>query len=368
MSNSASRPTPRRIARDAVVPDQSEAHMDAVSLGSISSPTWLMNRREILTWFGGTVLICGSVGTKAQTTKGVHRIGFLGPSGQPPSEFLQRIWAPTGELGWVEGENLIIERRYAQGKAELLKSYAEEFVRINVELVVTNGTAATIAAKNATTRIPIVMYSAGDPVLSGLVASLARPGGNVTGFSIVARELDAKRVELLQEILPTAQRVAVLIDPTNPYNEIAREERERAYRSLGVQPIFVGAAAASELENAVSEAARRRAQALIVPVDNVFWANRVLLMRIALEHRLPTIVGHRDILEAGGLISLAIDEAEQNRALAYFVDKILRGANPADLPVQQPSKLLLSINLKTAKTLGITLQHSLMLRADEVIR
>jgi ABC-type uncharacterized transport system substrate-binding protein len=159
----------------------------------------------------------------------------------------------------------IIERRYAGGNAELLRPYAEELVRLDVELIVTNGTAATIAAKNATTRIPIVMYSAGDPVRSGLVASLARPGGNITGYSIVARELDAKRLELLQELLPTAQRVAVLIDLTNPYNEIAREERERVYRSLGMQPIIVGAAAASELENAVSEAARRRAQALIVP-------------------------------------------------------------------------------------------------------
>jgi putative ABC transport system substrate-binding protein len=276
------------------------------------------------------------------------------------------MWAPARELGWIEGQNLIVERRYAQGKAELLKSYAEELVRLNVELIVTNGTAATIAAKNATTRIPIVVYSAGDPVLSGLVASLARPGGNITGYSIVARELDAKRLELLQELLPTAQRVAVLIDPTNPYNEIAREDRERVYRSLGMQPIFVGAAAASELENAVSEAARRRAQALIVPVDNLFWSSRVLLMRTALEHRLPTIVGHRDILEAGGLLSLAIDESEQFQVLAYFVDRILRGAKPADLPVQQPRKLLLSVNLKTAKALGITIPQSLLLRADEV--
>jgi putative ABC transport system substrate-binding protein len=326
-----------------------------------------MNRRGALAMLGGSLLLARTVGTKAQTAKSVRHIGSLGPGSATNPAFLQRVWAPTRALGWIEGQNLIVERRYAQGKAELLKSYAEELVRLNVELIVTNGTAATIAAKNATTRIPIVMYSAGDPVLSGLVASLARPGGNITGFSIVARELDAKRLELLQELLPTAQRVAVLIDPTNPYNEIAREERERVYRSLGVQPIFVGAAAASELENAVSEAARRRAQALIVPVDNLFWASRVLLMRTALEHRLPTIVGNRDILEAGGLLSLAIDEAEQNRALAYFVDKILRGAKPADLPVQQPSKLLVSVNLKTAKALGFTIPQSLLLRADEVI-
>jgi len=325
-----------------------------------------MNRRGALAMLGGPLLLARTVGTKAQTAKSVRNIGSLGPGLGPDAAFLQRLWAPARELGWIEGENLIVERRYAS-KAELFKPYAEELVRLNVELIVTNGTPATIAAKNATRRIPIVMFSAGDPVRSGLVASLARPGGNITGYSIVARELDAKRLELLQKLLPTAQRVAVLIDPTNPYNEIAREERERVYRSLGMQPIIVGAAAANELENAVSEAARLRAQALIVPVDSLFWTNRVLLMRTALEHRLPTIVGHRDILEAGGLLSLAIDEAEQYRALAYFVDKILRGAKPADLPVQQPSKLLLSVNLKTAKALGFTIPQSLLLRADEVI-
>jgi putative ABC transport system substrate-binding protein len=325
-----------------------------------------MNRREVLTMLGSTLLLGGSIGTKAQIAQSIRRIGSLGPAEPPNSEFLQRVWAPARELGWVEGQNLIVERRYAGGKQELLQVYAEELVRLNVELIATNGTAATIAAKNATARIPIVMFSAGDPVRSGLVVSLARPGGNVTGYSIVAPELDAKRLERLQELLPTARRVAVLVNPTNPYNEVAREEREQVYRSFGMQLIIVGAAAPSELENAVSETVRRRAQALIVATETLFWENRVLLMRAALGHRLPTIVGSRDVLTAGGLLSLDIDEAEQYRAFAYFVDKILRGAKPADLPIQQPSKLLLSVNLKTAKTLGITIPHSLLLRADEV--
>ena len=315
---------------------------------------------------GGTLFLGGTLGATRATRdkRPPHR--QLGTRCSRQARF-NGSGHPLRELGWIEGQNLIVERRYAGGKPELLQPYAEELVRLNVEIIGTNGTAATIAAKNATTRIPIVMYSAGDPVRSGLVARLARPGGNITGYSIVAPELDAKRLGILRELLPTAQRVAVLIDPTNPYNEIAREERERVYRSLGMQPIIVGVAAASELENAVAEAARRGAQALIVPVDPLFWANRVLLMRTALGHRLPTIVGDRDILEAGGLLSLAIDEAEQYRALAYFVDKILRGAKLADLPVQQPSRLLLSVNLKTAKALGITIPQSLPLRADEVI-
>jgi putative ABC transport system substrate-binding protein len=326
-----------------------------------------MNRRGALAMLGGSLFLARTVGTNAQAAKSVRHIGSLGPASRPDPAFLQRLWAPARELGWIEGQNLIVERRYAEGKAELLKPYAEELVRLDVELIVTNGTGAAIAAKNATTRIPIVMYSVGDPVRSGLVASLARPGGNITGYSIVAPELDAKRLEVMRALLPTAQRVAVLVNPANPYNEIARKERERLYQSLGVQPIIVDVEAASEIENAIAEAARRRAQALIVNNETLFWSSRVLLMRTALEHRLPTIVGDPDILEAGGLLSLAFDVAEQYRALAYFVDKILRGAKPADLPVQQPSKLLLSVNLKTAKALGITVPQSLLLRADKVI-
>jgi len=317
---------------------------------------------------GGTLFLAQTVGTKAEAAKSVRHIGSLGLGSVPNPAYLQRMWGPTRELGWIEGQNLIVERRNAGGKTELLKPYAEELVRLDVEIIVTNGTAAAIAAKSATTRIPIVMFSVGDPVRSGLVASLSRPGGNITGYSILLPELDAKRLTLLRELLPTTQRVAVLVNPANSYyNEIAREELERVYRSFRMQPIFVGAAETNELENAVAEAARRRAEALIVTAENVFWSNRVLLMRTALEHRLPTIVGDRDILEAGGLLSLAVDAAEQYRALAYFVDRILRGAKPADLPVQQPSKLLLSLNLKTAKALGITIPQSLRARADEVI-
>ena len=316
---------------------------------------------------GGTLFLAQTVGTKAEAAKSVRHIGSLGLGSMPNPAYLQQMWGPTRELGWIEGQNLIVDRRYAAGNAELLRPIAEELVRLNVELIVTNGTDAALAAKSATTRIPIVMFSVGDPVRSGLVASLGRPGGNITGYSIIAPELDAKRLTLLRELLPTTQRVAVLVNPANSYSKITREELERVCRSFRMQPIFVLAAETSELENAVAEASRRRAEALIVTAENVFWSNRVLLMRTALEHRLPTIVGNRDILEAGGLLSLAIDEAEQNRALAYFVDKILRGAKPADLPVQQPSKLLLSLNLKTAKVLGITIPQSLRARADEVI-
>ena len=326
-----------------------------------------MNRRGALAMLGGTLFLAQTVGTKAEAAKSVRHIGSLGLGSMPNPAYLQQMWGPTRELGWIEGQNLIVDRRYAGGNAELLRPIAEELVRLNVELIVTNGTDAALAAKSATTRIPIVMFSVGDPVRSGLVASLGRPGGNITGYSIVAPELDAKRLTLLRELLPMTQRVAVLVNPANSYSKITREELERVCRSFRMQPIFVGAAETNELANAVAEASRRRAEALIVTAENVFWSNRVLLMRTALEHRLPTIVGDREILEAGGLLSLAHDAAEQYRALAYFLDRILRGAKPADLPVQQPSKLLLSLNLKTAKALGITIPQSLRARADEVI-
>lgn len=326
-----------------------------------------MNRRGALAMLGGTLILARTAGTRAEAAESVRHIGSLSLGIRPNPAYLQQMWGPTRELGWIEGQNLIVDRRYAGGNAELLRPIAEELVRLNVELIVTNGTDAALAAKSATTHIPIVMFSVGDPVRSGLVASLGRPGGNITGYSIVAPELDAKRLTLLRELLPTTQRVAVLVNPANSYSKNTREGFERVCRSFRMQPIFVEAAETNELENAVAEAARRRAEALIVTAENVYWSNRVLLMRTALEHRLATIVGDREILEAGGLLSLAHDAAEQYRALAYFVDRILRGAKPADLPVQQPSKLLLSLNLKTAKALGITIPQSLRARADEMI-
>jgi putative ABC transport system substrate-binding protein len=317
---------------------------------------------------GGTLLLGGTLGARAQPATTVRRIGFLGPDVGPSPAEIQQESAAYRAFGWIEGQNLVVERRDAGGKPELLRLYAEELVRLKVELIGTEGTAAAIAAKSVTTRIPIVMYSAGDPIRAGLVASLARPGGNVTGFSMTSPELNAKRLGLLRELLPSAQRIGVLLDPSNPYTEMTREAGEQRLRSLGMQPIIVEVAAASELENAVAEVARRRAQALMVAAEPMFYSNRVLLMRAALRHALPTIVQGRNYVEAGGLLSLGIDGAEFDRVFAYFVDKILRGAKPADLPVQQPTKFVLSINLKTAKALGIAVPQSLLLRADEVIQ
>jgi putative ABC transport system substrate-binding protein len=303
-----------------------------------------------------------------------RRIGFLSATSGPTDGDPLAIYAPSlvdaplRKLGWIERQNLIVERRYAEGKAELLQPFAEELVRLNVDIIVTNGTDAAIAAKNATTTIPIVMLSVGDPVRVGLVASLARPGGNITGFSIVSPELDRKRLEVLHEVLPAAQRIGVLVNPTNPISSIGRGEYEQMFRSRGIQPIFVEVSEPNKIEKAVATVARQRGQAMIVANDSIFMATRVALMRAAMKYALPTVVGNRDFLKAGGLVSYTQSRPEIYRRNAAFIDRILRGAKPADLPIEQPTQFELVINMKTAKALGLTIPQSLLLRADEVIQ
>jgi ABC-type uncharacterized transport system substrate-binding protein len=325
-----------------------------------------MRRRGALALLASSFLLGGTHRVRAQPAATVRRIGMLEVGDGMSRAEHQQFFATLRPLGWIEGQNLVVEYRRAGDKPELLRQYAEELVRLNVDIIGTFGTPATIAAKNATTRIPIVIFLMGDPVRAGVVASLAKPSGNVTGFSGIGPELDAKRLGLLRELSPRAQRIGVLVEPNNPYIEIVREERERLFRSFGMHSIYVEVAAASELENAVAEVARRQAQALTVVSSSMFYSNRVLLARAALRHQLPTVFLARGFVEAGGLLSLDHDSAENDRIVAYVVDKILRGAKPADLPVQQPSKFWLSINLKTARALGIAVPSSLLQRADEV--
>jgi putative ABC transport system substrate-binding protein len=326
-----------------------------------------MDRRTFIGAVAAGIIVA-PLAASAQTAISVRRIGFLSSGARPTSAELHEESAPLREFGWVEGKNMLIERRYTNGRAELLQPLAEELVRLRVELIVTFGTNATLAAKNATTTIPIVIKSAGDPARSGLVASLARPGGNVTGYSIISPELNIKRLALLRELLPVVQSVGWLENSTNPYYRAARKDLEQACRSLGIQPIFVQVAAAHELQDAVAEVARQRAQALFVPIDTLFYENRTEIMRAALKHALPTMAQRITVLEDGALIAYDPTEAEENYRNAAFVDRILRGAKPADLPIEQPTKFQLVINLKTAKALGITVPQTLLLRADEVIQ
>ena len=313
-------------------------------------------------------IITAPLAAYAQTATTVRRIGALSLDAPPTPARIQQLYAPLSELGWTVGKNLLIERRNANGRAELLRPLAEELVRLKVEIIVTSGTDAALAAKEATTSLPIVLYAAGDPVGAGLVASLSRPGGNITGYSVLTTELRAKRLELLHELLPAAQRIGELVNPRNPLWKIGHKKYEEAYRSLGMQPIFVDVAVAGDVGHAFVELAEQRAQALVVPEDNLFDANSALIMGTALRRALPTVVGDTRMVRDGGLVTYAIAPGEGDHRLAYFIDKILRGAKPADLPIAQATKFRLIINLKTAKALGTKIPQSILVRADQVIQ
>jgi putative ABC transport system substrate-binding protein len=326
-----------------------------------------MDRRTFIGAMAVAIIVV-PVHASARPATVVRRIGWLGGSGPEPPAMLREIDARLRELGWVEGENLLIERRYANGRTELLQPLAEELVRLKVDLIATTGTSVTVAAKNATSSIPIVIFGAGDPVGTGLVASLARHGGNITGYSTAVPEHEAKALSLLHEALPAARRVALLGNSTNPMNSVAQKEDDRILRLLGMQPIVVAVANESELDDAIVEAARQRAQALLVPADALFFTHRVRIMETALRYALPTMTDDPDMLEAGAMLSYSNSSSEQYRRYAAFVDRILRGARPADLPIEQANQFEFGINLKTAKALGITIPQSLLLRADQVIQ
>lgn len=327
-----------------------------------------MDRRRLISAIASSLVVV-PLAVKAQQAGQVRRIGWLwNDPPQTPDEIRKAYPTHLRAFGWIEGQNLIIERRYTGGKTDLLKALADELVRLKLDLIAAEGTIATLAVKNATSTIPIVFSRSGDPVRAGLVSSLARPGGNVTGTSTLSPDLDHKRLQLLHELLPEAVRVGELVVPANPIEHAARNEYERAYRALRMQPIFVEVARVSDLESSVDELARRGAQALHVSPEPLLGSNFDLILRAAQRHSLPVMVEEKDVLEAGGLISYGPDEVELDRQLAFIIDKILRGAKPADLPIQLPRKFDLGLNLKTAKALGITIPPSLLLRADTVIQ
>lgn len=331
--------------------------------------TRVMDRRSFISTVACGVL-AARASARAQTRATVRRIGFLSSGSRPTQAELQEIYAPLRQLGWIEGENVVFERRYTDGREELLRLYADELVRLKVDMIATSGTVATLAAKSATETIPIVMRGAGDPVLSGIVTSLAKPGGNITGYARVGPELSVKRLTLVRELFPTAQRVAWLENSTNPYYRAARKQIESASQSLAIQSLFIEVAKTDELDHAVAEATSQHAQAMIVQDDSLIndnSDNTTRFFRTALKHALPTIVGGKSLLEAGGFVSYGDTVAEADARYAAFIDRILRGAKPADLPIEQPTKFELVINLKTARALSITIPQSVLLRANAVI-
>ncbi len=304
---------------------------------------------------------------EAQQPKKVPRVGIL-RLGSPPDPFVEAFRQGLRDLGYMEGKNILIEYRYAEGKSDRLPNLAAELVRIKSDVIVTADTPPIRAVKNATREIPIIMGNVADPVAAGLVASLARPGGNITGLSNLAPELDGKRLELLKETLPIVTRVAWVWDPGNPGLTVRLKQMQAASQALGLKLQALEVRNPEELESAFKAALREHAGALLVPAVMVSSYRRQIV-DFAEKKRLPLIYDTREFVEqAGGLMSYGPDFSDLWRRAAWYVDKILKGAKPADLPVEQPTKFELVINLKTAKQIGLTIPPNVLARADKVIR
>jgi putative ABC transport system substrate-binding protein len=304
----------------------------------------------------------------AQSGVKVARVGYLS-SGRPPEgdPLAEAFRATLRERGWIEGENLVIERRGAKGQYERLRPLADELVRLKVDVIFAGSAPSAQAAKRATATIPIVFHVLYDPVEAGLVASLARPGGNLTGNAGLGLELDQKRIDLLKEALPSASSATVLVNPGNPMTASRRKATEAAAKALKLQVRVVEAPDSTALERGLRSVAEARPDALIVADDPMFRLNQRVIIDFAAKQRIPAIYSQAGWAEQGGLLEYAPDQRKMFRQAAVYVDRILRGAKPADLPIEQPTKFDLVINLKTAKALGLTISQSLRLRADRLI-
>ena len=327
-----------------------------------------MDRRTLLRTFGLSLLAPPLV-AEAQPAAKVPRIGVVLTLYASPAETaVQGFRDGLRALGYIEGQNVVIEWRSAAGKYDQLGALVTDLVRLKVDVIVADVTRAVLAARQATTTIPIVFTIAADPVGNGLVSSLARPGGNVTGCSILLPDISGKRLQLLTEAVPAVSRAAVLWNPRTPYHKTLLKEVEAVAPSLRLQPVPIAAQDPEEFEGAFATMAKAQVNALFVADDPVFAISRTLLLRLATKNRLPTMFANRDDVTAGGLMSYGPRWSERFRTAATYVDKILKGAKPADLPVDQAVKLELVINLKTATALGLTITSSLLARADEVIQ
>jgi len=325
-----------------------------------------MRRREFLSAVGGT-LVWLPIGARAQQAGRPPTIGFLGMLTQSAmsartAAFVERL----RELGWIEGRSVAMEYRWAEGRSERMADIASEFVRLKVAVIVTGGTAAVVAAKQATSAIPIVFGAAGDPVRLGLVASLAQPGGNVTGLSSQSADLPGKRLDLLRGVVPDLRRVAVMTNIGSPIGVLEVDEVQAAARTLGLEIVRLEIRRPDDIGPAL-ESLKGGADALYVVTDPLVNSNRIRINTLANTARLPTMHGERAYVEAGGLMSYGTNYPHLFRRAAEQVDKILRGAKPGDIPVEQPTKFDLVINLTTAKALGITVPLALLASADEVI-
>jgi putative tryptophan/tyrosine transport system substrate-binding protein len=325
-----------------------------------------MRRREFIAGLGSAAAWPGAA--RSQTARKLPTIGLLG-TGSPSTQgqwwvaFVQRLH----ELDWIEGRTIAIERRWAESRTERFADIAAEFVRLKVDVIVTASTPAVIAAKRATSLIPIVVAAAGDPVGNGLVTSLARPGGNITGLSQLETETAGKRLELLREMVPGLRRLAILVNPNNPAAGLERDEVQIAARALGLPSATFEVRQAEDFAT-VFDTIKGKAEALYVCLDPLFISNRSRISTLAVASQLPTMHDIREFVEVGSLMSYGPDFPALYRRAGDLVDKILRGTKPADIPIEQPTQFDLSINLTTAKALGLTIPETLLATADEVIQ
>ena len=326
------------------------------------------SRRGFL--LAASAMLAAPLTVDAQQPAKLRRLGYLMLNSAETGRHLLAAFRQTlGELGWVDGKDVIIETRWANGEVDRLPALANELLRLNVDLIVSGSSAPTHASKSATTTVPIVMLTSADAVREGLVASLARPGGNVTGLTFLAGpEIAGKQLELLREILPAASRVAVLVNPRNASHAGFAGELQTAVRRIGAQLQIVPAASPEQIEHAFAAMAKERATSLLVLTDAMFFGERRRIIDLARSGALPAMYSQREYVEAGGLASYGPSLIDMARRAAKHVDRILRGTHPKDLPVEQPTKFELVLNLKTCKDLAIVIPQSLLARADEIIQ
>jgi ABC-type uncharacterized transport system substrate-binding protein len=315
-----------------------------------------------------TMLFALYVSAEAQQSKAVPRIGFLAATPVTRGGAALHLPPELRKLGYVEGQNIAFEYRYADNRHDRLPALADELVRLKVDVLVAASTTAALAAKSATRTIPVVFFASGDPVAAGLVDSLARPGGNLTGFTRIAAGLAGKRLEVLKQTIAPLSRVSVLWHPGNPGSEAIWKESQAPARALDLELHSLAVSNAGQLESAFQEAVKTRSAALFVTVSALITTNRKRIAALAIKNRLPAIYEQREFVESGGLMSYGADQSEPYRRTAVYVDKILKGAKPADLPVERPTKFELVINLKAAKQIGVTIPLNVLARADRVIR
>ena len=322
-----------------------------------------MKRRDFITLLGGAT-VAWPLGAGAQQPPKIARIGYLSAGSPPPSP---AFWQGMRDLGYVEGRNILVEYRWAEGKPERLPELAAELVRLKIDVLFAFGTQSALAARRVTATTPVIFHTHADPIEAGFVGSLARPGGVLSGVTLIAPELAGKRLELLQRTVPTASRVAVLVNTANPGMHSTLRNLEAAAPALQLNLQIFDARAAHELESSLTGIERGRVSALYVSLDPLFLERRTNIIERAAKERLPALFDVKEFAQAGGLMSYGPGLAASFRRMAYYVDRVLKGEKPADLPVEQPTKFELVINLKTAKALGLQFPPTLLALADEVI-